>query len=122
LTAIRAPLFHINHELHGAIPLLHLQKIYRRIFPLGRIRTLRRIVSPAAVERHRLRVAIVDGFVIGDVFVRVFDIVAGRQDLQQISAGDLLHGSAGRSHEGLVDPGDRCRLARRDLARRRAPS
>jgi hypothetical protein len=45
-------------------------------------------------------------------------MVAGRQDLQQIAAGDLLLGSAGRSHEGLVDPGDRCRLARRDLAAR----
>jgi hypothetical protein len=46
------------------------------------------------------------------------DIVAGRQDLQQIAAGDLLPGSAGRSHEGLVNPGDRRRLARRDLAAR----
>jgi hypothetical protein len=33
----------------------------------------------------------------------VFDIVAGRQDLQQVPAGDLLLGSADPSHEGLVD-------------------
>jgi hypothetical protein len=49
-------------------------------------------------------------------FVLVFDVVAGHRDLQQIAAGGLLPGSAGRPHEALVDPGDRCRLARRDLA------
>ena len=76
------------------------------------------MVSPAAVGRRRLRVAIVDGFDIADVLVLVFDIVAGRQDPQQVALGDLLPGNAGRSHEGLVDPGDRCRLARRDLAAR----
>jgi hypothetical protein len=41
------------------------------------------------------------------LLVRVFDIVAGRQDLQRIAVGDLLLGNAGRSHEGLIDPGDR---------------
>src|SRR5215472_9399001 len=52
----------------------------------------------------RLRVAIVDGFSIADVLVLVFDIVAGRQELKQIAAGDLLPGNAGGSHEGLVGP------------------
>jgi hypothetical protein len=61
-------------------------------------------LSPAAVGRRRLRVAIVDGFGIADVLVLVFDIVAGSQDLQQVAAGDLLPGNAGRSHKVLVDP------------------
>jgi hypothetical protein len=47
---------------------------------------------------------------IADFLVLVFGIVAGRHDLPQIAAGDLLPGCAGRSQEGLADPGDRCRL------------
>jgi hypothetical protein len=31
--------------------------------------------------------------------------LAGRQDLQQVAAGDLLLGNASRSHEDFVDPG-----------------
>jgi hypothetical protein len=80
---------------------------------------LRRVVSPAA-GRRRLRAVIVAAFGTADVPVRVFDVVAGRHDLQQIAAGDLLPGGAGRSHEGLADPGDRCCLARRDQAAREA--
>jgi hypothetical protein len=53
----------------------------------------------------------VDGFGIAGVLVLVFDIVAGRKDPQEVALGDLLPGNAGCSHEGLVDPGDRCRLA-----------
>jgi hypothetical protein len=60
-------------------------------------------LSSAAFGRRRLRVAIVDGFGIADVLVLVFDIVAGRQDPQQVALGDLLPGNGGGSHKGLVD-------------------
>ena len=69
------------------------------------------MVSPAAVGRRRLRLAIVAGFGIADLLVLVCEIVAGRQDLQQIAAGERLPGNAGGSHKALVDRGDRAPAA-----------
>jgi hypothetical protein len=76
--------------LRGASLLLASAEILQEDFSFRLNKDPRRIVSSAAVGRRRLRVAIVDGFGIADVLVLVFDIVAGRQDLQQIAAGDLL--------------------------------
>jgi hypothetical protein len=104
--AARGPIFDLNHELRSAIRLPASAENLQEDFPSRLNNALRRRASPAAVGRDRLPVAIVDGFGIADVLVRVFHIVAGRQDPEQIAAGDLLPGSAGRSHEGLVDPAD----------------
>jgi hypothetical protein len=87
----RAAFRTINHELHSAIPLPASAENLQENFSSRLNKTLRRIVSPAAVGRRRLRVANVDGFGIANVLV--FDIVAGRQDLQQVAAGDLLRSS-----------------------------
>jgi hypothetical protein len=43
---------------------------------------------------RRLPAAIGDGVAIAVILGLVFDIVAGRQDLQQTAAGDLLPGRA----------------------------
>jgi hypothetical protein len=61
-------------------------------------------------------VAVVDGFGIADVLVRALNVVARRQDLQQIAAPDLLPGSARQFARRSLNPGDRCCLIRRDLA------
>jgi hypothetical protein len=57
-------------------------------------------------RRARLPVAIVGGFGVADVRVLVFDIVAGRQDLQQIAAGDLLPGGPAvrAASPGVISP------------------
>jgi hypothetical protein len=68
----------INHELHSAIPRPASAENLQMDFSSRLNKGLRRIVSPAAVVRRRLRVEIVDGFGIADVLVLVFDIVAGR--------------------------------------------
>ena len=100
----RAALRTINHELRSAIPLPASAGNLQEDFPSRLNKAPATIVSPTAVGRRRLRVAIVDGFGIADVFVLVFDIVAGRQDLQQIAAGDLLLGSAGVRTKVLQTP------------------
>jgi hypothetical protein len=99
----------INHKLHSAIPPPASAENLQENFSSR----LNKDPLPAAVGRRRLRVAIVG---IADLPVLVFDTVAGRQDPRQVALGDLLPGNAGGSHKGLVDAGERCRLARRDLA------
>jgi hypothetical protein len=90
----RAPFRTINHELHGAIPLPASAENLQENFSPRLNNDPSTNVPPAAVERDRLRVEIVDR-------VGIVDIVAGRQDLPQIAAGDLHPGNAGRSHESL---------------------
>jgi hypothetical protein len=48
-----------------------------------------------------------------DLWIAVFDVLAFG-DLRQIGADPFLADGAGHLYEGLVDPGDPCRLARRD--------
>ena len=68
----------------------------------------------AAADRW---IAVFDVVAFADVLV-IVPVVFGRQDLQQIGAGPLFRDGARRPYEGLVDPGDPCRVARRDLAMR----
>jgi len=77
LAAFRA----VYQELYSAIRLPASAENLQEDFSSRLNNALRRIVSPAAVERPRLPVAIVDRFGIADVLVRVFDLVAGRHDL-----------------------------------------
>ena len=68
------------------------------------------MVSPAAVGRRRLRIAIVAGFGIADILVLVFDLVAGRSR-HSFAASDALFREPRRRPAGLPDcPGWNSRL------------
>jgi hypothetical protein len=117
--AIPAPLFRIiNHELHSAIPLPasaeNLQEDFSSRLNKDPSTNCRRQPSAGAVYGSQPSMASASPISSSSSS----NIVAGPQNPQQFAAVDLLPGSAGRSHKGLVDPGDRCRLARRDLAAR----